>query len=97
VRPWMPCKVGGATSARCAKGRWRSQAQQEVDDFLLDPCAFHGRQALPDAAAIGSIDQARIANHLNTTVRLAADQTACALFQRNDGLRHLMFHEGVAA
>src|SRR5258706_15951905 len=89
----MPC----TRHQQCDHGTCPSGGLKKGQGLGLQAGAAHRRQALPDTLAIWFIDQARIADHQHTAIRLVADQAPGALLQFDRGMRYLIVHEGIAA
>ena len=81
----------GMKPAETARAEFQTLALRALAEKRLDVLDFartpHGRQALPDAPAIGLVGQAGIANHQHPAVGLRADQAPRALLQRDGRLR----------
>ena len=70
---------------------------EEVEHDTQFPGALHGRQAAPDALAVGLGDQAWVADHQHAPVGFGADQAPGSLLDVDHGAGQLVFDEGIAA
>ena len=70
---------------------------QKQDCVLFFAGSAHRWQTLPDAPAIGFVDQTRVADHQDTVDELVTNQSSRTLFEGDDRVWQLVIHERIAA
>ena len=98
ARIFMPSSLPSGTRASVAGAADARRSGAGISRHPgCDAGHWHWRQAGAKHPSVGFVDEPRIADHDHAAIRLAADQAADALLERQRRLGQLVLAEGVAA